>query len=97
MRQRADREVVHAGTRDLAGIGQRKPAAGLEPHLAAATAVRIVATGMLSSSKNRAPAASASRTCSTVSHSTSSGTHGAAARTAATAWATPPAAATRLS
>ncbi len=52
---------------------------------------------MLSSSTRSAPAARASCTCATVSHSTSTGSWGQVSRTAQKACATPPAAATWLS
>lgn len=64
---------------------------------ARATAARRSARPMLSSRMSPAPVARASRTCARLSHSTSSGRPGAAARTAATAAAIPPAAATWLS
>ena len=62
-----------------------------------ATLARRSSVVMLSSRTRSAPASSTSRTCSTVSHSTSTGTPGKRSRTAAKAAATPPAATTWLS
>ena len=77
---------------------RRWPPAG-RPEYRAATpaAARNSASPMLSSRMSVAPASRAWRTWASVSHSTSRGRPGAAARTAATAAATPPAAATWLS
>ena len=58
---------------------------------ASATASVIVATSMLSRSSSFAPASSASRTCSSVSHSTSIHISGRAARASRIASPTPPA------
>ncbi len=82
------------------GDVEREPAGGLgeDPgRTAQRRRVRRSGSVMLSSRTRSAPAATTSRTCSTVSHSTSTARSGNRARTAAKAAATPPAATTWLS
>ena len=95
MGQRADRDEVDAGLGDLRARSRarRRPRPRAAPgRRRAATASRISAGDMLSSRICSAPAASASRTSSSVSASTSIGRPLRLRAGAATAGATPPAA-----
>ena len=91
----ADAEEVDAGLGVRPGDGEGQPAGRLGLGAAARSARRPPAARsgpMLSSSRNVAPASSASATCATVSHSTCTSTSGKRSRTAAKRRPTPPAA-----
>ena len=101
--ERPDRDQLDPGRRDLGDVGERDPAGGLEPGIAAGgvaggdrRAQRRPAS-MLSSSSRSAPAASASATSSRSRHSTSISSSGWAPATSSTAAPSPPASATWFS